>query len=383
METLPPLDAGPLPAIDLRHLLVLTDDTAIFQHANRSTPNLHHGYCTDDTARALIAVTKFLALPADDRPNRQEGGADENDLLVVLQRYLAFLSYAYNEQACRFRNFMQFDRSWLETVGSQDSHARAIWALGKTVRLAPNEDIRELADHIMLRAIGALDGFDSLRPWAYGLLGLQEYLHVYGDRQPAVQLRQVLAERLFKIRQQQAEDDWPWWEEELSWGNAKLPHALIVAGAALGRDDMLDAGLESLQWVLDLQTADDGHLSIIGNHGWYRRGGRKARFDQQPIEAKAFAQACLAAATITRQECWTERAQVCFEWFTGRNDIGQSLHNPQTGGCHDGLGEGGVNSNQGAESTLAYLLTVLAMHHYAQAAGGNEHLMPAPGCART
>lgn len=158
--------------------------------------------------------------------------------------------------------------------------------------------------------------------------------------------------------------DWPWWEDSLTWGNAKLPHAMLVAGSALGRDDMVRSALTAIGWLLKVQTGEAGQLSIIGNQGWFFRGGVRAPFDQQPIEAKGLVQACLAAATITREKQWADQARRCFEWFAGRNDLDLPLYNSETGGCHDGLTPGGVNANQGAESTLAYILSVLELHQY-------------------
>ncbi len=364
MAELPPLEMDPLPTIDLRHLFVLTDDTAILQHATRSTPNLHHGYCTDDTARALIATVQLLSIPEEDWASSDPNVPGVNDVRLITQRYLAFLAYAFNEETGRFRNFMHYDRSWLEETGSEDSHARTIWALGKAVRLAPSEDIQALANQIMLKALPPTEGFDFLRPWAYTLLGVDSYLIAEPEQHLAEQIRFALAERLYETWKAHAEEDWPWWEDELTWGNAKLPHALMAAATALQREEILDAALQSLRWLLEVQTGQAGQLSVIGNNGWFVRGREPARFDQQPIEAKALVQACLAAATLTGDSHWCSEAKRSFEWFTGRNDVGVSLVNAETGGGHDGLLPTGVNRNQGAESTLAYLLSVLEIHQY-------------------
>jgi hypothetical protein len=378
MSTLPPLGLEPLPKIDLRHMMVLSDDTGIFQHATRSTPDLHHGYCTDDNARSLIAAMKLWPLPEDLWVNGDEDQPGPQDVLVASQRYLAFLAYAFNPDRGRYRNFMRYDRSWLEEIGSEDSHARTVWGLGKTVRFAPNEDIRDLAESLLLKSLPALEGFTYLRPCAYALLGLDEYLRVRGDCDQARHLAEMMTNRLFEVYRSNAKDDWPWWQDWLTWGNAKLPHAMLVGGLAQNNDEMIDASLHALRWMLQLQTAPEDHLRIIGNRGWYYRGREMARFDQQPIEAKALVQACLAAASTTGEAFWTDRAVMCFQWFTGRNDLGISLYNEQTGGGHDGLEPDGANANQGAESTLAYLISVLELHHYAQAASGQEHLAHAP-----
>lgn len=375
MAELPALGLEPLPDIHLKQMLVLTDDTGILQHATHATPALHHGYCTDDNARALIAAVKFHALQAQAvSPSGTPLWTDQ--LATATQRYLAFLAYAFNPQAKRFRNFMGYDRTWQEDVGSEDSEARALWSLGTAVRTGPTQDVRGAAEELLHRVLPVVGDFGHIRPWAYALLGLDEYLRSEGrtphaggqeDSPIPLQLRQALAARLFDTWNDNALPDWPWWEDSLTWGNAKMPHALLVAGFALGREDMVAAALKALRWLLDVQTGDRGQLSIIGNRGWYLRGKERARFDQQPIEAKGLVQACLAAAGITRDKQWTDEAVRCFEWFTGHNDVGLPLYNPQTGGCQDGLGTDGVNANQGAESTLAYLISVLELHHYDRA----------------
>jgi len=383
MAALPALDVDPLPQIDLRHVFVLTDDTGILQHANRGTPDLHHGYCTDDNARALIAAVKLWALPQDAWAPAEPDLPGPNDVLVATQRYLAFLAYAFNPGRGRFRNFMQYDRSWLEEVGSEDSHARTVWGLGMAYRLAPNDGVRDLADELMDRALSAVETFPSLRPWAYALLGLDEYLLARPDHEPARRLHRALTQRLFERWQAQAADDWPWWEDSLTWGNAKLPHAMLVAAERLGRADVVDAALKALRWLLEIQRAADGHLSVVGNQGWYIRGGPRAHYDQQPIEAKALVQACLAAAGITGDTYWAVEAGRAFRWFTGHNDAGASLYNPETGGGFDGFGSGGVNANQGAESTLAYLLSVLELHLYDLARRGQSPVPAAPRADRS
>jgi len=367
MTKLPPLNIDPLPGIDLRHLFVLTDDTGILQHATRATPDLHHGYCTDDNARALIAAVKIWALPGELWAPSQSDEPTASGLLVATQRYLAFLAYAFNAQTGRFRNFMQYDRSWLEEVGSEDSHARTVWALGKAYRLAPNDDTRELANDLMAKAIPAIEEFDHLKPRAYALLGLEEYLRERPGELLAGHLHTRICEHLFDVWKANAKPDWPWWEDWLTWGNAKLPHAMLVAGRAMKNDEAVDASLKALRWLLDMQRGEDGRLSIIGNDGWCFRGQNRAKYDQQPIEAKALVQACLAAAETTGETFWADEAVRCFRWFLGFNDAEEALYNSYTGGGHDGLHVEGVNANQGAESTLAYLISVLEMHLYEQA----------------
>ncbi|MHC4248488.1 MAG: hypothetical protein ACYS9X_05105 [Planctomycetota bacterium] len=347
-----------LPAIDLRQVQVLNDDTGILQHAAYGVPDLHHGYCTDDNARSLIAAV-YAARLGDD------------SLQLAHQRNLAFLHYAFNPATGRFRNFMGYDRRWLEEVGSEDSHGRAVWGLGMAVRHAPSDSTRDLAARLLRQAAPATEGFESIRAWAFAVIGLEARLSAFPGDALAAGVRNTLAVRLFEVWQRKAEpsDGWPWWEDVVTYANAKLPHALVVSGASMGRGDMLETGLATLRWLIDIQTAEDGHVSFIGNQGWLARAGVRARFDQQPLEAHGLVHACLAAASVTGDEVRTRDAERAFGWFTGRNDLGLSLHNPESGGCHDGLMAGGVNRNEGAESTLAYVLSLLELHLHSREIG--------------
>lgn len=341
-----------MPEIDLRQLLRMSDDTGIFQHAVYSMPDPNHGYCIDDNCRALIAALLHARLR----------GYDER--VVPLHRYLTFLAYAFNEDNGVFRNFMGYNRDWLEAEGSTDSQGRTLWALGLAVSMAPTESVRELAGNLFRKALAAVEGFTYIRSQAFALIGLIEYLKVDSEHAFAIKLRDQFAANLFKAWQDHATDDWPWWEDMVTYDNAKLCHALLVAGHAMGRNDMVEAGLKSLDWLLKVQTAPQGHLSIIGNDGWLARGKDKAQFDQQPLEAYAMVHGCLTAAKISGNEKWADHAWMCYEWFLGRNDLGISMYHPETGGCQDGLEEKGPNKNQGAESILAYLLSVLELHNY-------------------
>ncbi len=340
----------PKPEADLRHLIKMTDDTGIFQHALYSMPDPHHGYCIDDNARALITAVLHAQL----------AGYDER--VVPLHRYLSFLHYAYNDQTGVFRNFMAYDRRWLEDVGSPDSQGRTLWALGTAAAKAPDNDTRDLALELLRKALPGVSTLIDLRAKAFTLVGLEDWLTVEIDHH-AAKLRDRYAQDLLDAFNQHAGDDWPWCEQIATYANAKLCHALILCGRSMRRDDMVTQGLASMRWLLDVQTAEQGHLSIIGNAGWLPRGGTKAKFDQQPLEAHALVHGCLAAAHVTGDHAWTKEARRCFQWFTGKNDLGTSLYIPDTGGCMDGLQAGGVNRNQGAESTLAYLMSALELLH--------------------
>lgn len=346
------------PEIDLRQLLHLTDDTGIFQHAIYGLPDPNHGYCIDDNVRAMIAGLLHAQLRG------------YNERVVPVQRYLTFVTYAFNENTRKFRNFMSYDRRWLEDEGSQDSQGRAIWGLGLAVELAPNDMMRELATDLLNKSIPAIEHFQFLRSWAFSMLGLDALLKVEPGHEVANDLFRKGADKLWQAWQQNATNDWPWWEDEVTYDNAKLSHALLIAGQRLSDKAMQDAAIQSLDWLVQVQTSDDGHLSIIGNNGWLQKGKPKADFDQQPLEAYALVHGCLLAADVTDDPKWARRAWMCFEWFRGNNDVGIPLYHPDTGGCQDGLKPDCVNKNQGAESSLAYLLSVLELHLFREKTHG-------------
>jgi len=346
--------AAALPAVDLRHVLRMTDDTGMLQHGLFAVPDPNHGYCIDDNARALIAALRHAA----------RFGYDER--AFPLMRYLTFLTYAFNEGTGSFRNFMSYDRKWLEAAGSHDSQARTMWALGLTVKLAPHDAARDLAAHLVGRALPGLEKLRHLRSWAFLVIGFSAYLDAR-EHHRVRELRDDRANWLMDRFNDAADEAWPWWEDVVTYDNGKLSQALLTAGHAMGRDDMIDAGCRSLAWLLERQTADAGHLSIIGADGWMTRDGQRAPFGQQPLEAYAMVDACLTAARVTGEAGWADHARRCFAWFLGDNDLGVPLYNEQTGGCHDGLEATGPNQNQGAESTLAYVLSLLRLHGWERA----------------
>ncbi len=340
-----------LPPVNFDHLRIMTDDTGMFQHARFTVPCRSHGYSTDDNARALLAVVLAKYVTPDDPT-----------LKALATRYLSFLDDAFVEEAGRFRNFMTYDRRWLEPQGSEDSHGRSLWALGTAVALDQNEGHRMLAADLFRRAMEAVPRFHSPRSHAFAILGMHAYLEWFENDETMQGLMAGSATRLLERFQAEASGDWPWCEGGLTYANAKLPHALLVAGRALHRDEMVEQGLRSLAWLAGELTDEDDCFSPVGNHGWYYRGKEKARYDQQPLEAHAMLEACLAAYDATREERWLGEAQRAFEWFLGRNDMLWPVYDATTGGCRDGLMEGGLNENQGAESTLAWLLALLEMH---------------------
>lgn len=346
------LDRKPreLPMIKLNHLLRMTDSTGVFQHAIFTVPNFAEGYCTDDNARAFI-LTVLLG----------ELGEDPNSLRNLATTAAAFLQHAFIPSSKRFHNHMGFDRRWFDQQGSEDSQGRAIWALGIGVGRSPFRSFQMMAGQLFALALPPVTEFTSPRAWAFSLIGIHEYLRRLSGDSMVNQTRDTLTSRLMELFEAHAKPDWCWFEDELSYDNAKLSHAMILTGQATGQPIVLDRGLQTLRWLTELQTSEKGHFRPIGSNGFYRRGGTRASFDQQPIEAQATVSACLEAYRATSDFWWYEHAQRAFDWFTGWNDLGLELYSPETGGCRDGLHVDRINRNQGAESTLAFLLSVAEM----------------------
>jgi hypothetical protein len=342
-----------LPRPDFTHIRILTDDTGILQHATYSIPNREHGYCVDDNARALVVACDACRLGM---------GESLRDRVPV---YLSFVIHAFNRENGRFRNFMSYDRQWREEAGSEDSHGRAIWGLGAAAACAPLAPQRELAALVLERAVEAVNEFTSPRALAFTILGLDRYLDGAPGNRAALEAMASLARRLQNAFTANSREGWRWPEDILSYSNGMLPLALLMAGERLDDQMMLSTALGSLEWLVELQTAPEGHLSIVGNNGWYVRNGERARFDQQPIDAAAIVLASLRALKVTGAPVWRDRALMAFGWFLGRNDLGAPLHDADTGGCRDGLESNGANANQGAESTVEWLLARLAVEEMA------------------
>ena len=346
------LDQRPreLPELKLDHLSRMTDSTGIFQHAIFGVPNFSEGYCTDDNARAFILAVLLGEL-----------GEEPERVRALATPCAAFLHHAFDPKSSRFHNFLGFDRRWLDEKGSEDCQGRALWALGIGVGRSPFRDFQMMAGRLFALALPALTGV-HLAP----RLGLR------ADRHPRVPATARRGQRRHpdprhsrrqarRPLRRNATPEWTWFEEELSYDNAKLAHALIVSGQATGQPAVFDRGLEALRWLTDLQVSEKGHFRPIGSNGFYRRGGVRAQFDQQPIEAHAMVAACLEAYRATSDRWWYDEAQRAFDWFIGWNDLGLELYSPETGACGDGLHVDRVNQNQGAESTLAFLLSLAEM----------------------
>jgi glycosyltransferase involved in cell wall biosynthesis len=346
------LDQRPreLPKLKLNHLARMTDSTGIFQHAIFSVPNFSEGYCTDDNARAFILAVLLGEL-----------GHEPERARTVGTTCAGFLQHAFDADTKRFHNHMSFDRRWLDDPGSEDCQGRALWALGVGVGRSPLRSFQMMAGQLFALALPALTEFTSPRTWAFGLIGIHEYLRRLRGDSLVNQTRDTLTSRLMELFQRNAKPDWRWFEEDLSYDNAKLAHALILSGRATGQPAVFERGLQALRWLTELQVSEKEHFRPIGSNGFYRRGGVRANFDQQPIEAQATVSACLEAYRATSDFWWYEQAQRAFDWFIGWNDLGQELYSPESGGCSDGLHVDRVNGNQGAESTLAFLLSLAEM----------------------
>jgi glycosyltransferase involved in cell wall biosynthesis len=339
-----------LPGLKLDHLFRMTDSTGLFQHATYSVPNFAEGYCTDDNARALI-MTVML----------EELGEESMRVRSLATTYAAFLNYAFDPERRRFRNFMSFDRKWLEKEGSEDSHGRALWALGTCVGRSRRRSFQIWAGQLFNQALPAALDFEFARGWAFSLIAINEYLRRLGGDRVATQIREELAGRLMRRFERGKREDWPWCEEAVTYDNAKIAQALIMSGAGMGRPEITDTGLAALRWLAECQTSEQGYFRPVGNAGFYPCGQTPAQFDQQPIEAHAMVSASLEAFRVTGDSFWHEQAQRAFDWFLGWNDLGLHLYASTTGGCYDGLRVDRANENQGAESTLAFLLSLAEM----------------------
>jgi hypothetical protein len=343
---------GKLPPVRLKHLERMSDGTGILQHAIYNVPNFHEGYCTDDNARAFILcnLLEESAIP----PQKE-------NLDLLATRYLAFLAAAFHESTGRFRNFMNHERRWLEEFGSEDSHGRALWALGTGAARSHNEGHRRLCSGLFERGLAAVITFTSPRAWSFALLGCNEYERAHPGHLEARSLRDLLAEKLLGRWHDCADGEWCWFEDCMTYENARLSQALILSGHAIPQRKVLEVGLKSLRWLAEHQKSPNGHFRPIGSNGFHERNGERADFDQQPVEAQAMVSACLDAFRTTRDEFWWREARRAFEWFLGRNDLGIPLHDPASGGCRDGLHHNRANENQGAESTLAFQLALAEM----------------------
>ncbi len=355
---------GQLPELKLNHLTQMTDDTGMLQHAIFTIPNRREGYTTDDNARALIFSVLLKQMEKEQmekKPQHQLGQLDSH-ISNAAGLYLSFLEHAFNPAKGRFKNFLGYDRRWRESVGSEDSHGRAVWGLGTVLGRSHDQGFRGAAGRLFEVSLPGVLEFTSPRAWAYTLLGIQEYLTFYPGDRDAQKVRSALSRRLLEMYESIQRPDWKWFENVLAYGNSRFPQALLLVGSACSDDRMISAGLESLDWLSRTQRCDmSSHFVPIGSQGFYRQGDERARFDQQPLEAAGAVSACLQAYRVTGEKRWRNEAWSAFNWFLGDNDLQLPLYDSVTGGCRDGLHPDRANENQGAESTLSFLMAILEM----------------------
>jgi len=360
--------ATELPDVNFEHLRLLTDQTGMLQHAVFNVPSYDEGYCLDDNARALLLMT--LA---------EDSGTDDPKLVRALgSRYLAFVSHAFDRKGQRFRNFMSYARQWDKQVGSEDCHGRAMWALGTVVGRSSDPGRQSLASWLFQAGLASVAAFSSPRAWAYTLLGIAEYLRAFWGDSQVQAVQHALATRLLDLFRRSSSSDWPWFEDRVTYCNARLPQALIVTAEWLEHEEMQAVGVRSLDWLIAQQTTADGYFAPIGSNGFYPRRGVKARFDQQPVDAAATVSACLDARRITGDARWHAHARRAFDWFLGQNVLSRPLYDPATGACHDGLHADRVNANQGAEATLSFLLALFELRS-TDRTGAMRRPIAAPG----
>jgi glycosyltransferase involved in cell wall biosynthesis len=344
-----------LPELRVGHFLSMCDSTGLLQHAIHPTPDRAHGYCVDDNARALLLSSSLAT-------------SDEAPLFEPLTvRFAAFLQHAWNPDTHRFRNFMSYDRRWLEAQGSEDSHGRALWALGECARCDPDASRRAWAAALFKTALPATGHFRSPRAWAFTLLGLDAYCAVVVGELTASRLREHFSDRLVSAFHATETEDWLWFEDVLAYDNARLPQALLLTGAALKRQQLIKVGLTSLRWLMAQQTTPDGYFRPVGTESFGVVRKTPLAFDQQPVEAAAAVSACLAASRVDDSAEWSAGALRAFDWFLGGNDLQTSLVDPTSGSCLDGLHRDRPNENKGAESAVSYLLGLAEMRQFVRA----------------
>lgn len=342
-----------LPSRRFEHIARMSDGTGIFQHAIFNVPNFHEGYCVDDNARAFILCVTMA---------EQEGVSPEAELAAPTAVYLAFLAASLDYESGCFRNFMSFQREWLEHAGSEDSHGRSLWATGLGAARAADGHHRKLAAQLFSAGLPVVESFSSPRAWAFAIIGMDAFLRYEASNAPALELLERLTHRLKELWRAHSSGTWLWFERSLTYENARLCEAMILSGQRLQDAEALEIGLKSLTWLASIQTTPQGCFRPIGSNGFYPQDGRRADFDQQPVEAQAMVAASRAAWRATQDRRWLDESKRAFDWFLGRNDLGLPLYDFASGGCADGLHADRVSHNQGAESTLAYHLSLSDMH---------------------
>jgi hypothetical protein len=335
-----------LPAIKIDYLKSFTDDTGVFQHAKYCIPRRNEGYTTDDNARALIVCAQYDCLKSDKRAK------------ALANIYLAFLQYMQKPDGS-FHNYLSYERRYLDVDGSDDCMGRALWSCGCALNSKLPNDSRLVAKEIFEKGLPCIWRSISLRGYASTILGLYQYYKANPDDNALLSIGK-LADNLVTQYQNEAKADWHWFEPHLTYDNARLPQALFEAYMITGKQAHLDVAKKSMDFLLNTQMVDNKFVPI-GNNGWYTRGGERAIYDQQPLEATAMAEAAIDAFYATKEERYAKIAYFAFQWFLGRNTRKLMMYNPETAGCFDGLTPEKVNRNQGAESSISYLMARLKM----------------------
>lgn len=333
---------------DLTAVERMSDSTGMLQHSIYSVPDRRHGYCIDDNARALILMNKI-------------DGIDEVARDRWTSVYGAFVQHAWNPDKRKFRNFMNFDRSWCEDEGSEDSNGRAIWALGVTARDARAQKHRDWASVLFDETASIAFDLGSPRAHAFAMLGAAAMAEAHPGHALSREILTRFGEELIALLETARRPAWSWFEIVLAYDNARLPEALLRAGQVLGRRDFLDTGLETLAWIVERQTSPEGRFRAVGTESFGRAYAEPLPFDQQPLEAQATIDACLAAHDVTSEARWAVEAMRAYRWYLGANDLDTPLASVSDGGCFDGLMPTGLNRNQGAESILALQLANCAI----------------------
>lgn len=336
-----------LPPFQLDHVLRLTDDTGIIQHAKYGIPNLKEGYCLDDNARALLMV--LMAYKRNKHPLALE----------LSPTYLSYINYMQKEDGA-FRNFLSFNRSFLDEVGSEDAFGRAIWSLGYLLGNAPNDAYYQTGREIFFDAAPNFNELRSVRGIANTIVGICYYLKSNPSDEEMIQVLRNLSEKLITAFERHQEPDWAWFEPILAYDNGFLPLALLHAAEFIKDEKVARIGFQSMDFLADI-TLQNGYLSIVGNEEWYKQNGSQSVFAQQPLDALAMVLMYHQAFRLTKNQAYVSKLYTCFMWFLGENDLRISLYDFETKGCCDGLESYGVNRNQGAESTLAYLISNLTV----------------------
>jgi glycosyltransferase involved in cell wall biosynthesis len=336
-----------LPDIKLDHLMALSDDVGLLQHASFGIPDRDHGYSADDVGRGLAALMTFY--------NQQK----EEQVLPIIRTYISFLNHSQTETG-HFHNFMSYDRTFLDEQGSDETLGRVVWGLGTVVRWGPKEQIRALAQNMMAKAAPRMLELDAPRAKADAIIGMYHLLQKFVGASQFKRLLVQLADDLVGLYKENHSQDWQWFEEVITYGNAKIPEALLRGYQVTQNKEYLDVALESLEFLTKEQW-NGVYFELVGNENWYPKGGERALFGQQPVDAAYLVEAYVAASEVTNKSKFLELARLAFDWFLGRNRLNTALYDFADGSVADGIDSSGISANQGAESVVCYLLAVLGL----------------------